>query len=95
MNKEIISWLLKGDVSIQYQTHKDLLNIDKLTLKKKIESDGWGLQFLSYRHQNGHWGSGFYQPKWTSSHYTLLDLKNLKISPKNKAIVETLNMIFK
>ncbi len=93
-NNEIISWLLEGDVSIQYQTHRDLLDTDKPNLRKKIESEGWGLQFLSYRQQNGHWGRGFYQPKWTSSHYTLLDLKNLNIPTNNKSIRETLNIIF-
>lgn len=93
-NNEIISWLLEGDVSIQYQTHRDLLDTDKPNLRKKIEPEGWGLQFLSYRQQNGHWGRGFYQPKWTSSHYTLLDLKNLNIPTNNKSIRETLNIIF-
>ncbi len=93
-NNEIISWLLEGDVSIQYQTHRDLLDTDKPNLRKKIESEGWGLQFLSYRQQNGHWGRGFYQPKWTSSPYTLLDLKNLNIPTNNKSIRETLNIIF-
>ncbi|MCA6381231.1 MAG: hypothetical protein IM606_16750 [Cytophagales bacterium] len=93
-NKEIISWLLKGDVSIQYQTYRDLLDIDKPRLRKKIETEGWGRKFLSYRQPNGHWGQHFYQPKWTSTHYTLLDLKNLAIAPDNKAIKETLIGIF-
>ena len=93
--KEIISWLLDGDVAIQYQTHRDLLGIDKPQLKKKIETEGWGKKFLSYRSANGHWGKSFYQPKWTSTHYTLLDLKNLNISPGNKAIKKTLDLIFK
>jgi hypothetical protein len=92
--KEIVSWLLDGDVSIQYQTYRDLLNIEKPRLRKTIETEGWGLKFLSYRKQNGHWGQHFYQPKWISTHYTLLDLKNLNISPDNKAIKETLNIIF-
>lgn len=93
-DKEIISWLLDGDVSIQFQVYRDLLNIDKPQLRKKIESHGWGLKFLSCRLPNGHWGRSFYQPKWISSHYTLLDLKNLNISPDNKIIKETLDIIF-
>ncbi|QEH39670.1 hypothetical protein [Chitinophaga sp. XS-30] len=94
-NKKIISWLLEGDVSIQYQTYRDLLDDDRPRLRKKIESKGWGLQFLSCRHPNGLWGKDFYQPKWTSTHYTLLDLRNTCISPENKIICETLNAIFK
>lgn len=94
-DNKIISWLLEGDVSIQYQTYRDLLDTDKPRLRKKIESEGWGLEFLKCRNKNGHWGRGFYQPKWTSTHYTLLDLKNLNISPENKTIKESLDIIFK
>jgi len=94
-NNEIISWLLKGDVSIQYQVYRDLLDIDKPGIRKKLELEGWGLQFLSYRQPSGHWGRGFYQPKWTSTHYTLLDLKNLSVPPENKVIREALSSIFK
>ena len=32
--KEIISWLLEGDVSIQYQTHRDLLKSDPALLRE-------------------------------------------------------------
>lgn len=94
-NDEIISWLLESDSSIQYQTQRDLLGKDDSRLRKRIETEGWGAKLLSLRQPNGHWGKAFYQPKWTSTHYTLLDLKNLGISPGNKAIAETLNLIFK
>lgn len=92
-NQEIIAWLLEGDASIQYQTYSDLLCASKPQIRKKIESSGWGLKYLSCRKPNGHWGKSFYQPKWTSTHYTLLDLKNLNISPTNKTIKETLHLI--
>jgi hypothetical protein len=90
----LISWLLEGDVSIQYQTFRDLLDVEKLQLRKRIEREGWGAKFLSCRKRNRHWGGGFYLPKWTSSHYTLLDLKYLCVPPGNRAISETLKMIF-
>jgi hypothetical protein len=92
--QEILSWLLHGDVAIQYQTWRDLLHKNKPALRKRIESEGWGAEFLSRRSSGGHWGRGFYQPKWTSTHYTLLDLKNLGISPANKTIRETLRLVF-
>jgi hypothetical protein len=85
---------MAGDVAIQYQTYRDLLKLDKPDLRRRIEKEGWGLQFLSKRKPDGHWGRAFYQPKWTSTHYTLLDLKNLNISPGNKLIRETLKNIF-
>ena len=93
--KEIVSWLLEGDVSIQYQVYRDLLGKDKPRLRRKIEMEGWGSQFLACRNPNGHWGQKFYQPKWISTHYTLLDLKNLAIAPGNKKINESLQQIFK
>lgn len=95
MTKEqIIHWLLEGDVSIQYQTYRDLLDQDKPRLRNKINSEGWGLKFLSKRHENAYWGQSFYQPKWISTHYTLLDLKNLNISSTNKLIKESVQKIF-
>ena len=94
-NNTIIKWLLQGDVSIQYQMHRDLLGINKPDLQKRIETEGWGQVFLSQRHVNGHWGRGYYQPKWISTHYTLLDLKNLAISPDQPLIRQTIQMLLK
>ncbi|MBK9248969.1 MAG: hypothetical protein IPM69_12850 [Ignavibacteria bacterium] len=92
-NEHIITWLLEGDVSIQYQTYRDLLDTEKLNLRNEIEHEGWGAKFLSLRKQDGHWGQRFYQPKWISTHYTLLDLKNLNISPACKPIKDTINKV--
>ena len=92
-NKEIIHWLLEGDVSIQYQVHRDLLSVHREDLRNRIATEGWGYKYLSLQNKNGHWGRKFYQPKWTSTHYTLLDLGNLKISPKNPKIKKTINML--
>src|SRR4030042_5962309 len=90
---KIIKWLLAGDISIQYQVYRDLLNVEKANLRNRISKEGWGKRFLSKQNANGHWGRAFYQPKWTSTHYTLLDLKNLCISPKVEAIKQTVAMI--
>ena len=99
MNKEdrIIQWLLNGDVSIQYYVYKDLLNLDLgalQKLQKRIESEGWGAHLLSERQENGHWGRGFYQPKWTSTHYTLLTLKNIGLPRENEQARSSIKMIF-
>jgi hypothetical protein len=93
VDNPIIKWLLDSDVSIQYQVHRDLLNIENPELKNRIATEGWGAKFLSLQNSNGHWGLGFYQPKWTSSHYTLLDLKNLSISNTVQKIFSTVNKI--
>lgn len=93
--KKIIDWLLEGDVSIQYQVHRDLLDSERKGLQSKIASEGFGAQFLSKRKENGHWGKAFYQPKWISSHYTLLDLRNLCIEPNNPLIQDSIEIILK
>ncbi|MCE2613015.1 hypothetical protein LVD13_08530 [Flavobacteriaceae bacterium D16] len=94
MPKEsIINWLLAGDISIQYQTHRDLMGEDNKDLQLHIAHKGWGKAFLDKRKPNGHWGKKFYQPKWTSTHYTLLDLKNLNISPDIPEINKSIRLI--
>ncbi|MFC2152131.1 hypothetical protein ACFLSE_06340 [Bacteroidota bacterium] len=93
--KETVQWLLQGDVSIQYQTYRDILGEERKDLQNRIESEGWGKQFLTKRNENGHWGLKFYQPKWTSTHYTLLDLKNLGISKNCKPILHTIEIILR
>lgn len=79
--KHLITWLLAGDVALQYQTHRDLLGEERPDLRARIATEGWGARILRARKKAGHWGRGFYQPKWTSTHYTVLDLKNLSLAP--------------
>ncbi len=92
-NSEIVKWLLHGDVSIQYQVHRDLLGNEREDLRNRISTEGWGAQYLSKRRSDGHWGTKFYHPKWTSSHYTLLELKNIGIDPNHPIIRQSVTMI--
>ncbi|MFA5067871.1 MAG: hypothetical protein WC466_07550 [Candidatus Izemoplasmatales bacterium] len=95
--KEIIEWLLKGDVSIQYLTHRDLLCSDlsiQKQLQNRIQTEGFGARYLSMKRPNGHWGVFYYQHKWTSTHYTLLDLKNLGIPESCASCVEMVKRMF-
>ena len=92
-SNHLLSWLLDGDVSIQYQVHRDLLGDERVDLRKRIASEGWGKQFLAARRPDGHWGRSFYQPKWISTHYTLLDLKNLGIMPDQVTCRESVKMV--
>lgn len=90
---EIIDWLLEGDVSIQYQVWRDLLGVERKQLQNRIPTEGWGQSFLSKRKKNGHWGDHFYQPKWKSTHYTLLDLRNLNLPVGIEAVNETIECV--
>ena len=90
---QFIDWLVEGDVAIQYQVRRDLLGAEMPALRERIGSEGWGARFLQARQANGHWGRGFYQPKWISTHYTLLDLRNLDMAPDHPIPVEAVKMI--
>ncbi|MFQ5574868.1 MAG: hypothetical protein ACE5E0_04505 [Terriglobia bacterium] len=83
--EELVDWLLSGDAAVQYQTHRDLLHVRRDDLRSRISTEGWGSRFLGAR-QNDHWGKGFYQPKWISTHYTVLDLKNLGLIPSHAGV---------
>lgn len=94
LNKaKLIEWLLRGDVAIQYQTQRDLLGTENKELQARIATEGWGCQFLAKRKPSGHWGQKFYQPKWISTHYTLLDLKNLGIAPDHPLIRASIQQV--
>ena len=90
----IINWLLEGDPAIRYQTQRDLLGEKRLDLQARIATEGWGARFLDCRNPDGSWGRAFYQPKWTSTHYTLLDLRTLCIAPDHALIRDTIRSIF-
>lgn len=94
-NDQVIQWLLAGGVSIQYQVQRDLLDRELPELQKRIGTEGWGRRFLDARNPNGHWSRGFYQVKWISSHYTLLDLKHLNITPTPPEVSETIAIILR
>lgn len=91
--EQLIEWLLAGDVAIQYQVQRDLLDQERPDLRRRIAHEGWGAHFLRLRRAEGHWGRGFYSPKWTSTHYTLLDLKHLGLSPRHPLIRESVAQI--
>lgn len=86
--EEVVAWLLEGDVAIQYQVHRDLLGRERPDLQRRIAREGWGAQYLAARNADGSWGLGLYQPKWTCTHYTLLDLASFGLSPDTPGIRE-------
>ena len=81
--REIVEWLLEGDVAIEYQARRDLLGEQCPDLQRRIGEEGWRVRVLSFRKSDGTWGRGFSQPKWTSSHYTLLGLRTLELPANN------------
>lgn len=89
----VLEWLQRGDVSIAYQTRRDLLDKADPNLRARIATEGWGARFMAARNLDGSWGERFYQPKWTNSHYTLLDLRTLNLDPANPLVRASIRKI--
>jgi hypothetical protein len=91
----VLAWLLDGDVSVRFQATRDLLHKYRADVQARIATEGDGATLLAARRPDGHWGRGFYQPKWTSSHYTLLELRNLGLAPDHPAARETVALVLR
>ena len=90
LNQEILNFLLQGDPAIQYQARKYLLGeseSDLRLIRQQIALEGYGKRFLEKQNPDLSFGGGFYYPKWTSTHYTLLDLKYLEIEQDIDSLV--------
>ncbi len=96
MDTAVVDWLCAGDVAVAYQVRRDLLAEPPAALaglRARIATEGYGAALLAARLPNGHWGHGFYQPKWTSTHYTLLELRQLGLAPDHPAATEAVAML--
>lgn len=75
----IIDFLLRSDPAVKRMT--------QVYLQEQPTSytvDGWISEFLSrFDEDKGTWDNGIYGPKWTSTFYTLRDLRSLEIDPQN------------
>ena len=88
-----IQWLLDGDPAIRWQTLRDLLGASERTVEReqrKISRDGWGARLLARQDRDGRWAcgrspdTGLYSPKWTSTHYTMLLLRDFGLPATNR-----------
>jgi hypothetical protein len=83
----VLSWLLEGDPSIRWQVLRDLTGAADATVereRRKTARDGWGAQLLARQTPDGMWGGGMYSPKWISTTYTMLLLRDLGLPPSNR-----------
>jgi hypothetical protein len=85
-DERVIAWLLEGDPSIRWQTERDLVGADAGTVereRRKVAREGWGARLLALQGPDGRWAagakpdSGLYSPKWISTTYTMLLLRDL------------------
>ena len=83
---DTIDWLLQGDPSIRWQVMRDLLKEPPEIYEKEraqVKAQGWGRRLLSRQDAGGTWAGGIYNPKWISTTYTLLLLRQLGLPQDN------------
>jgi len=79
-----LDWLREGDPSVAWQAQRDLANDPRWReTRARVASEGWGRRLLDLQDPDGRWASGLYTPKWTSTNYTLLQLRRLGLEPGN------------
>src|SRR5437870_2455755 len=88
-----IHWLLDGDPAIRWQTLRDLVGAAKRTVareRSRVARDGWGARLLARQDPGGTWAGGrssdggLYLPKWISTHYTMLLLRDFGLPAANR-----------
>ncbi len=89
----VIGWIRQADPSLDYLVDRDLLGEDSERKHKRIGKSGWCAEYVRNRKPGGGWGNRFYQPKWTCTHYTILELRNLEYPATDKVLLEEINRI--
>jgi hypothetical protein len=86
-------WLLEGDPAIRWQALRDVVGAAEGTVvreRRKVARDGWGARLLAKQDPEGTWAGGrssdggLYHPKWTSTTYTMLLLRDFGLTPSNR-----------
>lgn len=86
MDAAVIDWLLEGDPAIRWQVMRDLQDRPAAEVAReraKVVTHGWGAALLALQSPDGSWGGGLYGPKWTSTFYTLFQLRAMGLPPGN------------
>src|SRR5262245_5419209 len=90
---DTIQWLLDGDPAIRWQTLRDLVGAAESSVereRKRIARDGWGARLLARQDSDGKWAGGqssdggLYSPKWISTTYTMLLLRDFGLPASNR-----------
>jgi hypothetical protein len=97
-NDPALAWLLDGDPAIRWQAMRDLAGAPARAAereRKKIASEGWGARLLARQGADGRWAGapreaggrssdgGLYSPKWISTTYTMLTLRDFGLAPSH------------
>lgn len=91
----VVAWLLDGDPAIVWQTLRDLVGAPARTVaraRQRIAREGWGARLLDQQGAGGTWAAGqssedgLYSPKWISTTYTMLLLRDFGLPPRSPQV---------
>lgn len=83
----VLQWLLAGDPAIRWQVRRDLMRAADRTVareRRRVTGEGWGARLLALQDPEGTWAGRMYTPKWISTTYTMLLLRDLGLPPGNR-----------
>ncbi len=92
-NDRVIEWLLGGDPAIRWQVLRDLVGAAESTVereRRRVARAGWGARLLARQDPGGTWAGGLssdgglYSPKWISTTYTMLMLRDFGLPAENR-----------
>ncbi len=88
-----IQWLLHGDPAIRWQALRDLVGAGERPVereRRQVARAGWGARLLARQDPEGTWAGGrssdggLYSPKWISTTYTMLMLRDFGLPANNR-----------
>ncbi|MGH7493566.1 MAG: hypothetical protein ACREOO_14405 [bacterium] len=91
--ERVVQWLLAGDPAIRWQVLRDLVGAGERTVERErqnVARDGWGARLLARQDPEGTWAGGqssdggLYTPKWISTTYTMLTLRDFGLPGTNR-----------
>jgi hypothetical protein len=90
---DVTRWLLDGDPAIRWQALRDVVGAADSTVERerqKVAREGWGARLLAKQDPEGTWAGGMssdgglYHPKWISTTYTMLLLRDFGLPAANR-----------
>jgi len=90
---KVTRWLLDGDPAIRWQVLRDVVGAAEARVERerqRVARAGWGARLLARQDPEGTWAGGLssdgglYHPKWISTTYTMLLLRDFGLPAANR-----------
>jgi hypothetical protein len=90
---KVSRWLLEGDPAIRWQVLRDVFGAAESSVRRerqRVAREGWGARLLARQDPEGTWAGGLssdgglYSPKWISTTYTMLLLRDFGLPATNR-----------